>query len=96
MEERFLKRSFRITVNDGLHARPCTWLVSSASSFQSDVQLTYNERTVNLKSIMGLMSLAVTEGATITISVEGEDEETCIDHLTEVMVSKGLGEECSS
>lgn len=89
-----MKKTFKITVADGLHARPCTLLVSSVSPFQSEVQLMYNERSINLKSIMGLMSLAVPEGAYVTISAEGEDEEELLDQLTQVMVSKGLGEAC--
>jgi len=89
-----LDKRFTITVADGLHARPCTWLVSAVSSFQSDVQLLYNERSINLKSIMGLMSLAVPEGATVTISAEGTDAEELLTSVTEVIVSKGLGEEC--
>lgn len=94
MEATVLEKTFKITIADGLHARPCTWLVSSISSYQSEVQLIYNDRSVNLKSIMGVMSLAVPEGACVTVSAKGEDAEELLLKVTDVLISKGLGEAC--
>jgi phosphocarrier protein HPr len=88
-----MEKRFKITTREGLHARPCTLLVSAATPFSADVQLTYNERTVNLKSIMGVMAQGISSGAVVTIAAKGEDEEAAIDKVTEVITSQGIGEE---
>ncbi|WP_313892146.1 phosphocarrier protein HPr [Psychrobacillus sp.] len=89
-----MEKTFKITTPEGLHARPSTLLVSAVAAFTSDVQLTYNERTVNLKSIMGVMAQGISPGAVVTISAEGDDEEAAIAKVTEVITSQGIGEEC--
>ena len=62
----------------GLHARPATLLVKKASSFKSDVSVEYNGKKANVKSLIGVLSLGVTKGATITVIANGEDEvEAC-------------------
>ena len=53
------KREFHIVAETGIHARPATLLVQAASKFNSDINLEYNGKSVNLKSIMGVMSLGV-------------------------------------
>ncbi len=53
------KRDFTITSETGIHARPATILVQAASKYNSDVTLSYEGKSVNLKSIMGVMSLGV-------------------------------------
>jgi phosphocarrier protein len=77
-----LIRSRVVVVNaTGLHARPATLLVNLASSFKSDVKIEKNERIVNAKSIMGLLSLGITENEEITIIAEGEDELEAVNTL---------------
>ena len=62
----------------GLHARPATLLVKKASSFKSDVSVEYNGKKANVKSLIGVLSLGVTKGATIKVIANGEDEvEAC-------------------
>lgn len=89
-----MKKSYKITLAEGLHARPTTLLVTTVSKFQSDVNITYKEKTVNLKSIMGVMSLGVTPNSVIEISAEGADAEELLNNVTEVITSNGIGEEC--
>ncbi|MCG3056092.1 phosphocarrier protein HPr, partial [Escherichia coli] len=67
-------------------------LVQAASKFDSDINLEFNGKTVNLKSIMGVMSLGIQKGATITISAEGSDEADAIAALEDTMKKEGLGE----
>ena len=86
------KQTFTVIDETGIHARPATLLVQSASKFASDVQLGYNGKDVNLKSIMGVMSLGVGKGAEITISAEGADEKEAIAGLTETLKKEGLAE----
>lgn len=86
------KQTFTVIDETGIHARPATLLVQSASKFASDVQLSYNGKEVNLKSIMGVMSLGIGKGAEITISAEGADEKEAIAGLTETLKKEGLAE----
>ena len=69
----------------GLHARPATIAVNAASKFKCDVKITYNDRTVNMKSIMGVMSLGIPTQSEITITCEGEDEEVAIHTIEEIL-----------
>ncbi len=69
----------------GLHARPATVAVNAASKFKSEVKVTYKGRSVNMKSIMGVMSLGIPTQSEITISAEGEDEEEAITTIEDVL-----------
>lgn len=84
------QNSYVIIDETGIHARPATMLVQTASKFDSDVQLEYNAKKVNLKSIMGVMSLGVGKDAEITIYAEGSDEKEAIEVITEVLSKEGL------
>ncbi|MFT4414060.1 phosphocarrier protein HPr [Fredinandcohnia humi] len=86
------EKTFTITSDSGLHARPATKLVNKASQYSSEVSLTFNGKTVNLKSIMGVMSLGVPKGSQIVISSEGNDAEEAIQGLESVLKEEGLGE----
>ena len=79
------KKEFHVIAETGIHARPATLLVQAASKFSSDVNLEYNGKTVNLKSIMGVMSLGIPTQSEITISCEGEDEETAITTIEDIL-----------
>ena len=84
------KKSFNVVADTGIHARPATLLVQTASKFASDINLEYKGKSVNLKSIIGVMSLGVGQGADVTISAEGADEKEAIAAITETMVKEGL------
>ena len=86
------KKSYVITDETGIHARPATMLVQTASKFDSDIQLEYNGKKVNLKSIMGVMSLGVGKDAEITIYADGSDETDAIQSITDVLSKEGLAE----
>ncbi|MCM3716033.1 phosphocarrier protein HPr [Halalkalibacter oceani] len=85
------EKTFHITAETGIHARPATQLVNKASQYSSDVTLTYKQKTVNLKSIMGVMSLGVGQGAEVTIKAEGSDADDALKGIEEV-IKEGLGE----
>ncbi|TRM13032.1 phosphocarrier protein HPr [Lentibacillus cibarius] len=85
------EKTFTITADTGVHARPATLLVNKAGQFESDVQISYNGKDVNLKSIMGVMSLGIPKDAEVTIKASGSDEEEAMSGITEVM-SEHLGE----
>ncbi|EGL8588200.1 phosphocarrier protein HPr [Listeria monocytogenes] len=84
--------SFVVIDETGIHARPATLLVQAASKYSSDVQIEYTGKKVNLKSIMGVMSLGIGKGADITIYTEGSDEKEAIEGLIEVLKKEGLAE----
>ena len=69
----------------GLHARPATVAVNAASKFKCDVKVSFQERSVNMKSIMGVMSLGIPTQSEITITCEGEDEDTAIEAIEEIL-----------
>ncbi|WP_209124128.1 phosphocarrier protein HPr [Alkalihalobacillus sp. BA299] len=83
--------TYTITDATGIHARPATILVNTASKFNSEIFLEYNGKNVNLKSIMGVMSLGVGKGAAVSISANGNDAIEALNAIDEVMKA-GLGE----
>ena len=84
------KKSFNVVADTGIHARPATLLVQTASKFASDINLEYKGKSVNLKSIMGVMSLGVGQGADVVISAEGADADDAIAAISETMTKEGL------
>ena len=84
------KREFTITSETGIHARPATILVQAASKFSSDITLSYEGKSVNLKSIMGVMSLGVGQNAKVTITANGDDEKEALDTVAKTMKKDGL------
>ena len=86
------KRDFHIIAETGIHARPATLLVQAASKFGSDINLEYNGKSVNLKSIMGVMSLGVPTKATVEIVAEGDDEKEVIASIAKVIKEQKVAE----
>lgn len=87
-----VEKTFTITSEAGLHARPATALVNAVNSFTADVNLEANGRTVNLKSIMGVMSLGISKGTQVKISASGSDEAAAIEAVERAITTEGLGE----
>ncbi|WP_233711037.1 MULTISPECIES: phosphocarrier protein HPr [Lederbergia] len=87
-----IEKQFTVTSDTGIHARPATMLVQTASRFSSDIQLEYKDKKVNLKSIMGVMSLGIGKGVNITISADGSDEEEAMAGIEELFQKEGLAE----
>lgn len=84
------EKTYTIIDEAGIHARPATILVNTANKFASDVNLEYNGKSVNLKSIMGVMSLGVSKGAEVKVLATGADEEEVISALTASMKENKL------
>ncbi|WP_407271910.1 phosphocarrier protein HPr [Radiobacillus sp. PE A8.2] len=85
------EKQFTITDDTGIHARPATLLVNKAGQYESEIELHYNGKAVNLKSIMGVMSLGVPKGAAIKVTADGTDEEQAIAGVEE-LIKEHLGE----
>ncbi|MFV0254857.1 MAG: HPr family phosphocarrier protein [Erysipelotrichaceae bacterium] len=69
----------------GLHARPATVAVNVANSFESEVFVRFNDRSANMKSIMGVMSLGIPTQSEIIITCEGNDEDAAIKKIEETL-----------
>ena len=69
----------------GLHARAAAKFTGVASKFDSEIMVTHGEKTINAKSIMGLLMLAASKGTHITIEATGSDSEQAIAGLTELI-----------
>jgi phosphocarrier protein len=81
VKELMLEEVVEITNPTGLHARPAAMFVQTAAKFSSHIWVIKNEKRVNAKSIMGLMSLAVSRGTKIVVGAEGDDEEVAVKEL---------------
>lgn len=85
-----MEKRFVIVEEAGLHARPATIVVNAASKYQCDLFLEYQGRKVNMKSIMGVMSLGIRQGSEIVISAEGEDAELALTGIENVLKEQNL------
>ncbi|MGI5894423.1 MAG: HPr family phosphocarrier protein [Candidatus Merdivicinus sp.] len=71
----------------GLHARPATFFIQKANEFKSSVWVEKEERRVNAKSLLGVLSLGIVGGTTIRIIADGVDEQAAVDSLVELVDS---------
>ncbi|OQB15921.1 MAG: Phosphocarrier protein HPr [Firmicutes bacterium ADurb.Bin193] len=71
----------------GLHARPATFFIQKANEFKSGIWVEKDERRVNAKSLLGVLSLGITRGVNITILADGPDEELAVNSLVDLISS---------
>ena len=71
-------KDITVTNQVGLYARPATFFIQKANEFRSTMMVEKEERKVNAKSLLGVLSLGITKGSTITISAEGPDAEEAV------------------
>lgn len=76
-----LDRQVEVTLKSGLQARQAALFVQEANRYQADVYLQKDDKKVNAKSIMGIMSLAISKGSQVVISADGSDEEQAVAGL---------------
>lgn len=89
-----MEKTFKIIDEDGIHARPATALVNTANKFKGAESFAEAKgKKVTLKSILGVLSLGLEKGDTITLSTSGEGETEALEALSNVMISEGLGEQ---
>lgn len=74
-------REFTVTNKLGIHARPAAQFVKTASNFSCDIQVEKDDEQADGKSIMGLMMLAAGHGSILTITTDGDDEDTALEEL---------------
>lgn len=86
-----IERTMTIINNLGLHARAAAKFVTIASEFDATIQVSRNDRTVNGKSIMGIMMLAAAKNTEIIVAAEGEDAQQALDTI-ESLITDFFGE----
>ena len=74
-----------ITNDIGLHARPATFFIQKANAYKSSIWIEKDERKVNAKSLLGVLSLGIAKGMTISIIADGQDESSAIDGLVDLI-----------
>lgn len=76
----------------GLHARPATFFIQKANEYKSSIWVEKEERRVNAKSLLGILSLGIVGGTTIKVIADGADEKAAVDALID-LVDSGFSEE---
>ena len=82
-----ISREVQITNSIGLHARPATFFIQKANSFRSTIWVEKEDRRVNAKRLLGVLSLGIAKGMTITLVADGQDEQAALDGLSELIDS---------
>lgn len=77
-----VEKQVNVQLKSGLQARQAALFVQEANRYNSDVYLEKEQKKVNAKSIMGIMSLAISKGTSVIISADGSDEETAVEALS--------------
>ena len=86
-----ITREVKITNAIGLHARPATFFIQKANTYNCSIWVEKDDRKVNAKSLLGVLSLGIAKGMTIKLMADGCDEEVAIDGLEELIL-KGFEE----
>ena len=86
-----VSRSVTIQNSVGLHARPATFFIQKANSYRASIWIEKDDRKVNAKSLLGVLSLGIAKGMTITLIADGQDENAAITGLIE-LIDSGFSE----
>ena len=76
-----------ITNSSGLHARPATFFIQKANFYKSTILIEKDDRRVNAKSLLGVLSLGIAKGMTVKLTADGLDEDAAIDGLVSLIHS---------
>lgn len=78
-----------VTINNqvGLHARPATFFIQKANEFKSSIWIEKDDRKVNAKSLLGVLSLGIVKGTTVKLIADGGDEKEALDILESLILS---------
>lgn len=78
-----------VTINNqvGLHARPATFFIQKANEYKSNIWIEKDERKVNAKSLLGVLSLGIVKGTSVKITADGSDEKEALNTLENLIIS---------
>ena len=80
-----ITKKIQIQLQNGLEARPVAVLVQVASQYNRSIYVECDDRKVNAKSIMGMMTLGLTAGEEVVVSANGDDEQTAMDDIVKYL-----------
>lgn len=80
-----ISRNVTVKICVGLHARPATYFIQKANSYKSQIWVEKDDRRVNAKSLLGVLSLGITKDTTITLIADGQDEIEALNGLEELI-----------
>ena len=86
-----ITKEVKISNAIGLHARPATFFIQKANSYTSSIWIEKDDRKVNAKSLLGVLSLGIAKGMTIMLVADGQDEALAIEGLSD-LINKGFDE----
>ncbi|MBE6686974.1 MAG: HPr family phosphocarrier protein [Ruminococcaceae bacterium] len=84
-----VNRDVTIQNSVGLHARPATFFIQKANQYKSTIWVEKDDRRVNAKSLLGVLSLGITKDMTVTLIADGADEEEALNGLVD-LINSGL------
>ena len=82
-----ISRDVTIQNNVGLHARPATFFIQKANSYKSSIWVEKGDRRANAKSLLGVLSLGIVKGMTVTLIADGADEAEALEGLSELIAT---------
>ncbi len=82
-----ITRKITVTNSVGLHARPATYFIQEANKYKSTISVKKDQRKVNAKSLLGVLSLGIIQGMEIELEAEGTDETEALDGLSNLIES---------
>ncbi len=82
-----LERTVKVAMTEGTEERPVAVLVQIASQYESQIHLVSDDKKINAKSIMGMMSMGFTEGQEITVIADGKDEAAAVKEIAEYLTA---------
>ena len=86
-----LSQDVTIVNSMGLHARPATFFVQNAHKYKSTIWVESGDRKVNAKSLLGVLSLGIAKGMTVSLIADGQDEDAALDGLI-ALINSGFAE----
>ena len=86
-----ISREVTITNTIGLHARPATFFIQKANGYKSSIWLECGDRKVNAKSLLGVLSMGIAQGMTVSLLADGADEDEALNGL-EQLINSGFQE----
>lgn len=81
-----MNREVTVRCESGLHNKQATYFVQKANEFESSIRIEIGNRRMNAKSLLGIISLGIVTGVTVTLSAEGPDAEAAIDALEDLLL----------
>jgi len=85
-----MEKTLTITDEAGMHARPAAQIAKKAATFDHEITMTHKGESVNMKSVMGVMSLGIPKDGEVTLSVAGDDAESVLETLVNEMAKLNL------